>query len=146
MWNNEKTNYCWKVCPSGKAFFDELMKTSESAFDMAFDFDEFRKKCYEDCPHQKDRDWGNPDGIEWWKLKNAANHCYTKDISSGLIGDIMTIERYRSYIKNKLFIPSDGMGYYCAADEMLYEHTDFSVEEIDKKIEKGYKYVIWCNK
>lgn len=142
----DRKPFCYKLCPTGHKYYEEIIMSCESAFDAVFDFDCFVEKCYEKCPYHMIRDWSNPDGIEWWKLKNIEIHTYGKPDHPELIGDIMSIERYRDYIKKKLFIPYDGWGYYCTETEVLDEKSDYSVDLIDKKIKKGYKYVIWCNK
>lgn len=146
MKQRDKKAFCYRVCPEGKAYFEELMNTSESAFDAAFDFEVFCSKCYENCPHHMSRDWENPDGIEWWKMKNFEHHTWKENGELKPIGMLMSIERYRELIKGKYFIPYDGWGYYCTENEFLEEKSDYYVDLIDKKIKKGYKYVIWYNK
>ena len=136
--------YCYKMCPIGKQKQEELLKENDSVLDAVYDFECFCTACSETCQYETIRDYENPDGIEWWNLKNIERHSYGNPPE--LIGDIMSIERYREHIDQGYFIPYDGVGCYCTEDEILEERSDFSVAAIDKKIAKGYKYVIWCNK
>lgn len=140
-----KQPFCYKICPAGKEFFSKLINDSDSIFDVVSDFTAFCSKCYDRCPHKNAREWQNPDGVEWWNLKNIEKHTFGNDHKE-LIGNIMSIERYRKYIMDNFLISYDGIGYYCTQDEILDEHSDFDISLIDRKIKKGYKYVIWCNK
>ena len=137
-----KTPFCLNLCHFGREYLDNLRTaTADTITEIA---EKHRVFCEHNCPYEMDRDWKNPDGIEWWKLDNLSHHAYGKPLQ--LIGDIMTIERYKNYVEGGTFIPYDGHGYYCTESAITDEKSDFAIKAIDKKIAQGYKYVIWYNK
>lgn len=144
---NKICGYCCNICPLGTKKRQELLDKHESVFDAVYDFEEWQEiSCGQDCPYHMQRDWENPDGVEWWNMKNYERHIMEDDDGARLIGMLMTIDRYREHVSSGGLIPYDGWGYYCTADEFLNERSDYKVSAIDKKKAKGYKYVIWYNK
>lgn len=45
----DQRNYCYKVCPLGKAKSQELLDTLNSAYDAAMDMVAFVEKCAKTC-------------------------------------------------------------------------------------------------
>ncbi len=52
---NKYSLYCTRKCPIGKPKSDDILWHSNSAFDAAFDMQQFVNKCSLNCKYEKER-------------------------------------------------------------------------------------------
>jgi len=64
-------------------------------------------------------------------------------------GDIFTIEEFRECCKSKLFIDSDGVGYYGTIEEGIFLETKEKAipsHILDGVVKSNKTHIIWYNK
>lgn len=66
-------------------------------------------------------------------------------INEELHCDCMTIKKFASYVKRRVFIPYDGFGYYHDGENETEIKVSFDYDDIMSHV-KEYPYVCWYNK